>query len=129
VKGERKDLVCPDCTAVMRLRRSRFGPFYGCSRWPDCEGTHGAHDDGSPKGVPGDAATRQARIRAHDAFDQLWKPRGRGPMSRGAAYRWMRRAMGLSAAKAHIGNFNTTQCERLVQLVHEWLALQTTTEG
>jgi ssDNA-binding Zn-finger/Zn-ribbon topoisomerase 1 len=124
MKGERTDLVCPECGAPMHLRYSRKHQrsFYGCTRWPACSGTHGAHDDGRPKGVPGDAATRNARMRAHDVFDQLWKPRGRGRMSRRGAYRWMRQAMGLTPAEAHIGNFNTTQCEQLVQLVQQWLA-------
>jgi DNA topoisomerase-1 len=30
--------VCPKCGAPMVLRRGRYGPFYGCSRYPDCDG-------------------------------------------------------------------------------------------
>ena len=29
---------CPECGARMVLRSSRFGQFYGCSRFPECEG-------------------------------------------------------------------------------------------
>jgi DNA topoisomerase-3 len=30
---------CPKCGAEMLLRWSRRGPFYGCSRYPECKGT------------------------------------------------------------------------------------------
>jgi very-short-patch-repair endonuclease len=30
---------CPKCNAKMILRRGRFGPFYGCSKYPYCKGT------------------------------------------------------------------------------------------
>lgn len=28
---------CPDCGAEMRLRRSDYGPFFGCSNYPKCK--------------------------------------------------------------------------------------------
>lgn len=31
--------ACPDCQAQMRLRESKTGWFYGCSRYPACRGT------------------------------------------------------------------------------------------
>jgi DNA topoisomerase-1 len=30
---------CPDCGAEMRVRRGKRGPFWGCTRYPECEGT------------------------------------------------------------------------------------------
>ena len=30
---------CPDCSGVTRLRQGRFGSFYGCLRYPACNGT------------------------------------------------------------------------------------------
>lgn len=54
-------LTCPDCGAAMRLRQGRFGPFYGCSRYPACRGTHTATRDGEPAGIPADAKTRRMR--------------------------------------------------------------------
>ncbi len=106
--------TCGDCSAPMELRNSRYGKFYGCSRYPACDGTHGAHSDGRPLGVPADAATRQARVRAHAAFDTLWKG---GAMSRTEAYEWLRGAMGLSRAEAHIGSFTKEQCDALMWCV------------
>lgn len=70
---------CPDCGAMLVLRRGRFDLFYGCERYPACRGSHGAHPDGRPLGIPADAATRKARNDAHGYFDRLWReqPTGR----------------------------------------------------
>ncbi len=32
-------ISCPECGAPMVLRQSRYGPFWGCSRYPECKGT------------------------------------------------------------------------------------------
>lgn len=109
-------VICGDCGAPMKLRTARKGRFdgkrfWGCSTWPKCDSTHGAHPDGRPLGIPGDKATKAARIRAHEAFDKLWAG---GEMSRGGAYRWMRRALGLTEEQAHIGRFTIADCDRLI---------------
>ncbi|MEG3117095.1 topoisomerase DNA-binding C4 zinc finger domain-containing protein, partial [Salinicola sp. 4072] len=31
--------TCPKCQAKMRKRKSSNGPFWSCSRYPDCDGT------------------------------------------------------------------------------------------
>lgn len=113
------DLTCPDCGARMVLRTAQRGalagkPFYGCSTWPTCNATHGAHPDGKPLGIPGDRATKDARIRAHAAFDRIWLS---GLMSRRGAYSWMRHRLGLSDVDGHIGRFDVAACERLIALV------------
>jgi ssDNA-binding Zn-finger/Zn-ribbon topoisomerase 1 len=109
-----RTLPCPElgCGSMMELRRSSFGLFYGCTRYPHCAGTHGAHPDGSPLGIAADHETKQARIRAHEAFDQLW--RDKLLPSRKAAYRWMQEALALSKEDAHIGRFSIDQCEALI---------------
>jgi ssDNA-binding Zn-finger/Zn-ribbon topoisomerase 1 len=110
------ELTCPECGAGMTLKSSRFGPFYGCARWPDtgCPGSHGAHPDGTPLGVPANRETKAARVRAHAAFDTLWRG---GGMKRRAAYRWMQDALGLTSDEAHIGRFDVPTCERLIAAV------------
>jgi len=107
------DLTCPECGAPMKLKCSRYGLFYGCSSWQDtgCEGSHGAHPDGAPRGVPANRATKDARIEAHRLFDRIW---GTGLQKRTAAYRWMREAMGMTPDEAHIGRFSIEDCERLL---------------
>lgn len=110
------ELECPECGSAMRLRESRHGLFYGCSRYPDCRGTHGAHPDGKPLGVPATGETKNARIVAHAAFDTLWKPAS-ARLTRTEAYLWMQSKMGLRGDEAHIGRFTKEQCDRLVELV------------
>ena len=39
--------VCPECGAPMVYRRSRFGKFLGCSRYPECK--HTLKKDGKEK--------------------------------------------------------------------------------
>jgi hypothetical protein len=103
---------------VLRNRRSDGGPFYGCSRYPACSGTHGAHADGTPLGVPGDAATKRARREAHAAFDRLWHG---GPFTRRRAYAWLAQVMGITSKQAHIGRFTRLQCREVVRCVRELL--------
>lgn len=31
-------VVCPNCGSPMILRKSKYGPFYGCSKFPKCKG-------------------------------------------------------------------------------------------
>ena len=100
------------------VRHRTLGHFYGCTRFPLCRCTHGAHPDGSPLGAPADKRTREARIKAHEAFDWLWKLHYFG--SRNEAYRWMRNAMGLSNQEAHIAKLSAEQCERLITCVEEY---------
>lgn len=122
------ELMCGDCGAPMVLRSSRWGPFYGCTKFPECKGKMGAHPDGKPMGVPADAATRQKRIEAHHAFDALWIQNEfasakvkKKRMSRTQAYAWMQKAMELEEGAAHIGNFSTEQCLRLISKVKTFL--------
>lgn len=112
--------ACPDCGADMSLRDSRFGLFYGCVRFPRCRSTHGAHPDGRPLGVPANKATREARIRAHAAFDPIWQSNRRvsRKRARGSAYGWLKRAMKLDAWP-HIGEFTVDQCEQVIRLCAE----------
>lgn len=88
--------------------------FYGCSRWPACTGTHGAHPDGSPHGFPADKATKVWRMRAHEQFDQLWKT---GRLTRKQSYRFLQQLMDLDEDAAHIAKFGRLECERLIQLI------------
>jgi hypothetical protein len=118
---------CPDCGSPMQLRETtkikykKSGQprkFWGCTRYPLCKATHGAHPDGRPLGIPGNAETKQARILAHEAFDALWKTKM--PMfSRGQAYRWLQCELGLGKQDCHIGSFDVATCQRVIQLCQE----------
>lgn len=114
--NRRSNLRCADCGELMVLRESKYGPFYGCGSFPKCRGTLSAHQDGRPKGKPGTAETKKARIEAHKVFDRIWKE-GR-VSNRGQAYTWMRKALNLRSQEAHIGEFSIAQCEKLIRFVH-----------
>lgn len=115
-----QSVKCPECGAPMTLitKNAKYGPFYGCVmfRQTGCRGTHSAHANGQPMGVPGDRETKAARVRAHAAFDQLWTG---GKMSRKKAYQWMQETMHLTKRQAHIGKFDVEQCEALITHIQE----------
>lgn len=113
------DLVCPECSGRLEYRaRGQFGrPWYACEHWPQCRGAHGAHPDGTPLGKPANAETRAARVRAHDAFDALWKPGGerkRGARRRRAYARLDTFLRVPPGAHAHIGNMTLAECEQVI---------------
>lgn len=108
------ELECPECNGKMVLRNSRFGLFYGCMKFPQCKATHGAHQhNGKPLGTPANKETKRWRMKAHDAFDRLWK--NGGELSRSGAYKWMQEKMSLPAEEAHIGMFTAFQCKELLK--------------
>ena len=37
VEPKETDEVCPNCGSKMLLREGRFGPFLGCSAYPECK--------------------------------------------------------------------------------------------
>lgn len=110
-RSQEVQLDCPECGSQMVFRSSRFGYFYGCNRYPACSGSHGAHSDGRPLGVPANKETKQARQLAHAAFDKLWQE---GYMTRDEAYQKLQELMGLPAKDAHIAMFSKEQCETLM---------------
>jgi hypothetical protein len=106
------NLVCPECGDSMRLVETIWTDHpwqYRCIRSPLCPGTHGAHPDGRPLGVPGDAATKAARVAAHDVFDRLWKS---GAMGRGEAYEELDAALGNDPGTSHFGSMGIAECKR-----------------
>lgn len=64
----RTDLLCADCGSPLSLRLGRYGRFYGCQQFEatGCKGGVSAHDNGIPKGWPGNTETRAARKRLVD---------------------------------------------------------------
>jgi ssDNA-binding Zn-finger/Zn-ribbon topoisomerase 1 len=101
----------------MRLKESRYGFFYSCSKFPECKGTHGAHPNGKPLGKPADKETRYWRAKAHDAFDPLWKD---GGMTRNEAYYWLRVQLKISKDDCHIGRFDIKTCKKVIDLSKEF---------
>lgn len=111
-------LPCPECHGSLRLRPSKHGFFYGCSRYPHCRATHGAHPDGAPKGVPGTKADRRARMLAHQEFDKLWRLPG---LLKGESEGYRRKSAygafrsDLPHLPLHIAEMNEAQALELVE--------------
>ncbi len=85
-----------------------------------CDGVIGVHKkDDSPLGWPGDKACRQARIRAHDAFDEWWSNtlQDGEPMTRVQAYGWLAD----NGPADHIGEMDEEQCEELIETLEEMM--------
>lgn len=117
-------LNCPDCGSPMVLRETKkfsYGSgqprkFYGCSTYPLCSAAHGAHPDGKPLGIPADKETKQWRMKAHAAFDELWK---RYNYSRKESYFLLQDIMHMTSKEAHIANFDIETCKRLIEKVKD----------
>lgn len=87
--------------------------LYVCDRYPACNSYVAAHRATlRPMGSLADAALRNKRIRAHRAFDQLWRS---GLMTKKEAYQWMQAEFGLHEDQAHIAQFGTYMCDRLIR--------------
>lgn len=101
----------------MVLKKGKHGSFYGCSMWSTtrCKGSVSAHQKtGEPMGTPAKQDVKDARKRAHRAFDELWTS---GRMSRKKAYQWLQKVMKMTKRECHIAAFGIEQCDRVVDEV------------
>jgi hypothetical protein len=101
--------LCPIHDVELVGSQTKYGLRFGCT----VVGCTVVLWDGSTS-TPADEPTRVLRRQCHLEFDKLWKgPTGR--MSRTAAYRWLAKTMQLPPDKAHIGMFDSAQCEQLLK--------------
>lgn len=84
--------------------------FYQCEPCVAYVGCHPGTE--KPLGRVANAALRAAKMKAHGAFDAIWKG---GGMKRGQAYAWLRTKMGLEEDACHIGMFSVEQCEEVIR--------------
>lgn len=106
------------CGSPTVLRSSKYGFFYGCTRWPGCDGKVGVHPGTTkPLGTVADKPTRFARSVAHATFDAIWQS-DEGP-SRGGAYQWLASRMSLDQQDCHIGQMDLEQCKRVVAIASQ----------
>lgn len=66
-----------------------------------------------PLGPMADRETRQARKRAHDEFDPIWR---RGHLKRPEAYKWLANQLRIESRACHISWFNKEQCEAVITI-------------
>lgn len=95
--------VC-HCGATTVVRFGKHGEFYGCPRYPECDGIAStAASRVSTK------AERLSRVAAHAAFDRLWQEHY---VRRRHAYAML--AADFHIAQAHIAEMDEATCERVV---------------
>ena len=90
------------------LWRKRFWVCFPCDARCGCHGT-----TDKPLGRLANAELREAKMRAHAAFDPRWK---RGPHGRSAEYKWLAHELGIDVQECHIGMFDVETCDRVVGL-------------
>jgi hypothetical protein len=122
-----KAVLCDYCGAPAVLTDDSlvYNRSYGSFVWlcRPCGAWVGVHRNSPhyhPLGRLANAELRAAKIKAHAAFDPLWKAamqlRGWSQgEARGRAYRWLGRYMGVPPAKCHIGMFDEQQCVQVVE--------------
>lgn len=115
--------VCSLCGAPVQYTNNRAVYGKPLGEWPMiylCTNSHcrayvHCHTGSStPLGTMADGNTRRMRKAAHDAFDSLWK---KGEMSRLQAYDWLADQLEMPIDKCHIGMFDATQCQRVIDVV------------
>lgn len=95
-----------------------YGMRWICSRFPECNGSVGAHPDGEPLGTVPNAEDKKYRSMLHAQIDPLWQSQERSKKkARGSVYGWLRRLLNMTADECHIGNFNAEQCIEALELI------------
>lgn len=124
--------TCPCCSAEVQIvpNEKIFGRSYG--KWPwivfcfNCRASTSLHPfTGIPMGIMADKPTREARMRAKDAFNTLWLDPGhnRRGLTRRGAYSWLAFVMGIKVEQCHIGWFTREQAEQVVAIIDRHGAL------
>lgn len=99
----------PDLFAKQFWRCAPCEAFVGCH-----EAGNGYGDGTRPLGRLANFELRRAKMRAHAAFDPLWKAKG---MRRREAYAWLAKQMGIDPSQCHIGMFDVERCQEVVGIV------------
>jgi zinc-finger-containing domain len=105
-----------------------YGPVWICIL---CYAWVGCHRSTlNPLGRLANAELRRWKVRAHDAFDPLWRSvmmrEGQSKhIARNAAYTWLAHQMGISREETHIGFFDEQQCKIVVAICSKEKEYQT----
>lgn len=121
---------CPYChrpaqflTSLEYYGRDFGSNVYACIPCGASVGTH--RRSKRPLGTMANAELRGLRKQAHHLFDPLWRNK---LMGRKAAYKILRKMMGLSKEQAHIGMFNKGQCLVLIEILSRYWGTPNTTK-
>ena len=114
-------VICQYCKKPAKFVDSKmiygksYGMIYLCK---ECNAYVGVHKGTNrPLGILANAELREWKKKAHASFDPLWKTK---LMTRREAYEWLAKQMGKSLEKCHIGMFDVSECEQVVDLVTQY---------
>lgn len=111
-------IICPGCNAPMVLRSSKYGVFWGCSNFPMCRETHGAHPDGKPLGFPVDKETRELRTKAHKVCEKIWGDwKTITKQNKQKMYKWLKE----NTSSGHISQMGKDELIKLIDIL-EWFS-------
>lgn len=114
--------TCPYCRSTVNY--TTHAVLYGgrvFSDWPyiylcsndACKASVGTHEGTEyPLGTLADQVTKDARKRAHAAFDPIWKGKS---MKRSDAYQWLAGELDIERWRCHISWFDISYCNKVVQ--------------
>lgn len=115
-----RPVKCDSCGSLdiqLADNKQLYGKSFG--KWPiiwlcwTCEASVGCHAETDiPLGFMADRETRQLRLKAHNAFDPLWKKSGK--FKRITAYTWLASMLQIPLKECHISQFSKKQCELTV---------------
>lgn len=93
------------------LFAKQFYACLPCGAWVGCHpGTT------KPLGRVANAELRQLKMKAHAAFDPLWK---NGAGNRGKRYGWLAQRLGIEKHRCHIGYFSEDECRRVIAICEQ----------
>jgi len=98
-----------------------YGMLWICQPCDAYVGTHRNSKDHKPLGRLANAELREWKIRAHDAFDPLWRAKMQRDKyskskARRVAYHWLAGKLGIGIRNCHIGMFDIDQCRHTVEV-------------
>ena len=127
-------VICPYCNKPARLADTKeiyktrsYGKAYICVDYPGCDSYVGVHNGtDKPKGRMANAELRAAKIKAHAAFDPIWRERFRiksaqdksytKGMARNGKYKKLSQILGIPRDECHIGMFDIDTCNRVIAI-------------
>lgn len=119
--GVKRRVLCPYCQRdAAKVTGKQIYPhrpdlyaktFYECDPCDAYVGCHPGTD--TPLGRLADAELREEKMRAHAAFDPIWRS---GSKKRGSAYAWLADQLGIDKKECHIGMFDVAMCRRVVEV-------------
>jgi hypothetical protein len=136
--------TCPYCSQPAKLVTGKViyphrpdlhdRKFWHCAPCQAYVGCHRAGKGEAPLGRLANAELRMWKMRAHEAFDPLWKelvdkeievrggqaPKGIKQRHRTDAYKNLAQDLGIALEDCHIGMFDVETCQRVVSICNSW---------